>query len=154
MLTREQMLERIQEVFSDKTLSFGCRVKDILEDKYARIVVFIPKEKSENIYPINTLVLQFDNWNWFIQHLEDIKDFKDFYINIWHDIMIWRFISVLHNNWFNVAVWWNGKIMLNENKDWSYKEIIWEELEKSIDCQSDECIRYVYSLCDILDSKK
>lgn len=136
MITKEEMISKIYEKVSDKTLSFGCKMVE-----WWTTYIFLYKKsidssnKEYNIYlnPITKLEYQ--------------KSFIDKII--WHPVMIWDILDYIYINkdelffqwdmdmqnfasYFSVSIWW----LLEK----------WEHKRKPLEEQSDDCIKYIYNL--------
>ena len=118
MKTKEEMIKVIYEKIADKTLSFGCYVKNLTHHKYNKAIYCYKWWQKEHF------VYQRDNWEidkWWAWYF-------DFEI-IWHSVMIW---DVLDYIWCE-----NKRIIILT---------LWVNLRKPIEEQSDECIEYIYNL--------
>lgn len=148
--SREYMLDIIQKEISDKTLSFGCRI----------------------VYEQEKRIVMYESW-WYWYHLcqlweDTIKtnimldnsgcngDLVKFNI-IWHPVMIWDVLDKIQKRekcWClnNIIVCWDKKYKVTYCKDCDINNIVniiyklRQFKRKPLDDQSDDCIRYIYSL--------
>ena len=121
MKTKEEMIKVIYEKVADKTLSFGCYVKNLTHHKYNKAIYCYKWWQKEHF------VYQRDNWEidkWWAWYF-------DFEI-IWHPVMIWDILD-----------YWLNKKTFSYNE---YFAMYWNNWRKPIEEQSDECIKYVYNL--------
>lgn len=129
--TRHEMIKVIYEKISDKTLSFGCKIKNLsFENKKTIWIVrevvtlwnFIKKYVSVYAIPEQCK----NDWNEEYIYFENIEI-------IWHPVMIWR-MDILIEKWPNYFDEWNEILDL------------WEKKDEPIENQSEDCITYIYSL--------
>lgn len=122
--TKEQKLQIIQEVMSDKTLSFGCIIK--------------PKSFWKSFYLQTTW--DWDLWydifvlwekinEWFFEFTKQIDNIEI----IWHPVMIWDVLD------------WIKQITIHYDEILSLLELR-EHKRKPIEYQSEECISFIYNL--------
>lgn len=136
MPTKEQMLERIDKHIARKDKTFGCRLK--LIKKYEQRLF------SLDVWDI-VLYAGFENKYWTVVQIDKIADNPQITIKyevIWHPVMIG-----------DVLRYWLSHNLYNEktNENWWNKNALIigliarrEKLDKPIDDQSDECIKFVY----------
>lgn len=137
IMTREQMIEAIYEKVADKTLSFGCYVKNLTHHKYNKAIYCYKWWQKEHF------VYQRDNWEidkWWAWYF-------DFEI-IWHSVMFWDFISYLDETvWQDRLIDWEWK-KITEGFDYYQTlkkiSILWEHKRKPIEDQSSDCIEFVF----------
>jgi hypothetical protein len=91
--------------------------------------------KSEKIKQINKIIGQWvfdDDWN------------------IAYQTTIWDILKYVYNKWWNMVVACNWKILFNKQwtneEEWSYREVIYKNIDKEIWGESDELIDFIYSL--------
>jgi hypothetical protein len=117
----EDKIDKIYEVISDKTLSFGCKIKQW------RLSTIIWKDYDEK-WETNNRYRMIDDWEntftWLVSESSII----------WHPILLW-----------DVLDWVYNKV---EDKWIDVKELIWirEQKRKSIKEQSEQCINFIYNI--------
>ena len=131
-MTREQKLAVIYAEMANKELTFGCKVKfsKWIYSIIDRENVWFLSSYNGNDWNIhNTIVIE-DGVNSRCYSIEEI---------IWHPVRLWDVFEFL--------------VELAEDYDYEWRQqefdnlnLFREKKRKPIDEQSDECIRYVYSL--------
>ena len=125
--SREYMLEIIQKEISDKTLGFGCYV--LWWPYWSNYIIL---DERHDRYKCVEVTMSWSLRSWDL--LKEPTDYLDkIYWIIWHPVMIWNCDRLIEKwpNYFD---------------DWMTILDLWIEKEKPIQYQSDECIRYIYSL--------
>lgn len=124
-MTKQDMIDKIYETIADKTLNFGCLVKDLNSktELYWKLVKYTKFKQDPNI---TNCYLKF-NYSSELKIL-DIHSSKI----IWHPVLIWDVLDYLQ-----------GNNLLSE-----CVEILWvrNNKRKPIENQSDFTIKYVYDL--------
>lgn len=132
--TRESKIKRINEVMSDKTLSFWC--------------VIIIKDNDYDLQKCRITWLHY--WDYVFN--TDIWCVWEVEKCIWHPVMIW---DALDWYWRMQAIWEYGVAgnVVMDMKVWRILGIRWYK-RKPIEEQSDDCIDYLYSLLPTEDDLK
>jgi len=128
-MTREDKIKAIYEKIADKTLSFWCKIRN--KDLFCW--------NNKSLYYIST------RYDWIIT--TTMNECLDHIT--WHPVMIWDVLDYITNIEeetlilkYDINRYWN------EWNKWIVEEIyvIWNNLRKPIEEQSEECINYIYNL--------
>lgn len=127
MENKDFKISKIYENIADKTLSFGCKIKD---DKKHNLL-----EDCDIIY-----ITQEFNWVYNIAFIKnkEVKyttvNYKNEFKIIWHPVLIWDCLS-----YFNQKTIWF---------DYTTNDILkfWTKKRKTLEMQNDDCIDYVFNL--------
>lgn len=137
MISKEEMISKIYEKVSDKTLSFGCKIKNLsFENKKTIWIVrevvtlwnFIKKYVSVYAIPEQCK----NDWNEEYIYSENIEI-------IWHPVMIWDVLDYI-DKYYKTYLWWDV------NVNWEVIIRNWNYLRKPLEMQSNDCIEYIYNL--------
>lgn len=135
-MDKQQMLERIYDVIADKTLSFWCKV--MWKGK--------PKYIGTNV---NTVVTFTDSQ---VLHTAIDLKYSRLCTIIWHPVMIGDVLDWIYENDIDQVEL--HQLIERKWKDTNFTYTpssvmviaLWKEKRKPIDDQSDECIKFIYSL--------
>ena len=140
-MNREDKIYKIYEVIADKTLSFGCKYKDI----YWRIKCYVNKAWYEKI---RYLTIKDEN-----SHQNLIGESTEGHIEkiIWHPVMIWDVLDWIDLNSNREDVWdWHKSRKLETHRKLVvavYNYFIWW-YRKPIEAQNQDCIDFIYWLIE------
>lgn len=138
-ISKETMLEKIYKEIARKDLSFGCKIRNI--HSYYKIIEDVP-----------SIVIR-RNTKYFWNDLLDISTSKEishwvrFDEIIWHPVMIGDVLNRVANNIKRNL--FTNLDNANRFKVWYFEKIIrefWLNIDKPIEEQDIECIKYVYDL--------
>lgn len=138
-MTKQEMLQEIYKEMADKTLSFGCMLKYWNETW----LYLKSDDKRHYVYTDSSVVVQekevksvkltgksLNDENLVITKQDRINDYI-----IWLPAMIWDILERLEEN--NITAYYNDLRNIVEKR---------KDKRKPIDDQTEECIKYVYSL--------
>ena len=144
-MKKQQMLDRIYEVISDKTISFWCLLTIHRGDSKTQ-TRFVRDERHWGEWFTIT-----EDWSEIQQNLPHSKMYTTYQI-IWHPIMIGDVLDWLYENDID-------QVELHKliERKWIVAQFtytpasvmvisLWKEKRKPIDDQSDQLIKFVYDL--------
>jgi len=147
-MNKEEMIKAIYEEIADKTLSFGCIIKShhnrkpkTWSSEQFTNDIFIAESNKNYYYHSSPIDWE---WIWKPRYKSDNIEI------IWHPVMIWDILLRVKKKWWNMVISSSWNIMFNKSwtpeANWSYKEIWWYKVDKSVNEQSISCIEYIYNL--------
>ena len=131
MISKEEMIKVIYEKMTDKTLMVWSKIIRLLKNWEGKEDIILEK-KSEVLYRTDL---------WYLHLKDNSWDYE-----IKNPVKIWDILNYCNNNWINCAIWNSGRLIWNRKEAWTYFEIQFDDLTKSIELQSEKCIEYVYNL--------
>lgn len=122
-MTKEEKIKKIYEIVADKELSFWCRVKRVNEN----LIISKGNCRDYCVYDTKEHAQRIYDTVWLKNRI------------IWHPVMIWDVLDWL---W----TWWDNRLY-NAVNIWNITDC-WNHKREPIECQSDECISFIFSLID------
>ena len=133
------MLGKIYEVIADSDLEFWCKFQIC---KWWRVKTYICSDKYWREWIYN------DEHNMVTKQSKEI-DFDKLY-RAWKPVMIWDVLDwywELHPVYMEIEKHFNKwATFVYTDVNWVNINSMWEHLRKPIDEQSEECIKFIYSL--------
>lgn len=138
-VSKQQMLDRIYEVIADKTLSFGCKLSS---PKWIFVEWMDSKKEIFTYYDVWLDNIWLGNNSRYRHRRSDTKLWKEIRV-IWHPVMIGDVLERIR---------WDKRDELCKMCDDIYNLYIWvmkvwKDKRKSINEQSEDCIKLIYSFC-------
>ena len=155
--TRQEKIEAIYEKIADKTLSFGCRIKDPMYDNYKAFycTTYTREDNWETIVKVcltdrpvpeyKTKELSF----WVIK--ENFDEKREI---IWHPVMIWDVLERAEANIMELEQY--KKFPNTYQKREAFLDIRYKRKlkRKPIEEQSDDAVDFIYNLIEQWTTKK
>ena len=148
-MTPQDKYQKIMEVMSDKTLSFGCRIYTKDKDYEGRPIAIVIKP-----------ILWTTSWSWYDRVDDCVSVYIDFWWRsnygkfkpmasfsknkmeiIWHPLHIWDVLYYIDkNHWIcNWEIIWT-------NQDWDTIFDLWKDKRRPISPTDEELVNYIYNL--------
>lgn len=133
-MNRQEKIDKINEVVSDKSLTFWCRI--ILKDYLWEKIVSHSINNLTFIFWFEHPVINSYRW----EKKSDIKKI------IWHKVMVWNVLKHWKTYKITTIDW--GVLKISKSNDCDGIFANWEYLDRPIEDQSDDCIDFIINLID------